>query len=130
MTGGLSLMSSRRGPSFFLLGRATHSKGWGLSSGPLYMFEGGTSMATPLVAGCAANVRAFLRTAHGILKPSGALLKALIINGARDIGGQYVPSEAGAIPNNNQGFGRMDLQAIIGPYQAGETVVFFDEKRS
>jgi subtilisin family serine protease len=119
-------------PGTFILStrsRATQSEGWGLSSDPLYMFEGGTSMATPLVAGCAANVRAFLRTAHAMSTPSGALLKALIINGARNIGGQYVPSEAGEIPNNNEGFGRVDLQAIIGPYQAGETVVFFDEKK-
>jgi subtilisin family serine protease len=94
---------------------------------PLYMFEGGTSMATPLVAGCVANVRAFLRTSHAITKPSAALLKALIINGARDIAGQYVPSETAGIPNNNEGFGRVDVQAVVGPYGAGETVRFFDE---
>jgi serine protease AprX len=64
--------------------RATHSKGWGLSSDPLYMFEGGTSMATPLVAGCIANIRAFLRKTHGLKTPSAALLKALVINGAHD----------------------------------------------
>jgi serine protease AprX len=119
-------------PGTFILStrsRATQSEGWGLSADPLYMFEGGTSMATPLVAGCVANVRAFLRTSHGINQPSAALLKALIINGARNIGGQYIPTEAGTIPNNNGGFGRVDLQAIIGPYQAGETVVFFDEKK-
>jgi hypothetical protein len=107
--------------------RATASEGWGLSSDPLYMFEGGTSMATPLVAGCVANVRAFLRTSHAITKPSAALLKALMINGARDIAGQYVPSETAGIPNNNEGFGRVDVQAVVGPYGAGETVRFFDE---
>jgi hypothetical protein len=107
----------------------TTSKGWGLSSDPLYMFDGGTSMATPLVAGCIANVRAFLRLEHGIAKPSAALLKALIINGARDIAGQYVPTEAGPIPNNNEGFGRVDLQAVVGPYGARESVTFFDEAK-
>jgi serine protease AprX len=110
--------------------RVTHSQGWGLSSDPLYMFEGGTSMATPLVAGCVAVVRAFLRTSHGIKKPSAALLKALIINGARDIMGQYVPSEAAAIPNNNEGFGRVDLQAVVGPYSIGESLSFFDENKA
>ena len=109
--------------------RVTTSKGWGLSSDPLYMFDGGTSMATPLVAGCIANVRAFLRLEHGIAKPSAALLKALIINGARDIAGQYVPTEAGPIPNNNEGFGRVDLQAVVGPYGARESVTFFDEAK-
>src|SRR5262249_53073676 len=88
------------------------------------------SMATPLVAGCIANVRAFLRTLHGIKKPSAALLKALIINGAHDLAGQYVPSEAGAIPNNNEGFGRVDVQAVGGPYGAGEAVSFFDEGKA
>jgi hypothetical protein len=117
-------------PGTFVLStrsRATQSEGWGLSADPLYMFEGGTSMATPLVAGCVANVRAFLRTAHGLKTPSAALLKALIINGATDMTGQYVPSEAGTIPNNAEGFGRVDVQAVVGPYNAGETVVFFDE---
>jgi serine protease AprX len=120
-------------PGTFILSarsRTTQSKGWGLSSDPLYMFEGGTSMATPLVAGCIANVRAFLRTSHQIKKPSAALLKALIINGAHDVAGQYVPSEAAAIPNNNEGFGRVDVQAVVGPYGAGETMIFFDEAKA
>ena len=107
--------------------RATLSKGWELSSDPLYMFEGGTSMATPLVAGCVANVRAFLRTVHQLSKPSAALLKALIINGARDVAGQYTPSEAGSTPNNAEGFGRVDLQAVVGPYATNETLQFWDE---
>jgi serine protease AprX len=109
--------------------RATKSEGWGLSGDPLYMFEGGTSMATPLVAGCVAVVREFLRTQHQLKKPSAALLKALIINGAHDLAGQYVPSEAGAIPNNNEGFGRVDLQAVVGPYASNEQLSFFDESR-
>ncbi len=117
-------------PGTFILStrsRVTQSQGWGLSADPLYMFEGGTSMATPLVAGCVANVRAFLRKIHKLKKPSGALLKALIVNGARDLLGQYSPTEAGPIPNNSEGFGRVDLQAVVGPYGVGETVVFFDE---
>jgi serine protease AprX len=107
--------------------RVTKSEGWGISSDPLYMFDGGTSMATPLVAGCVANIRAFLRQSHGLNSPSAALLKALVINGAHELLGQYIPSEAGKIPNSNQGFGRVDLQAVVGPYEDGETLVFFDE---
>lgn len=117
-------------PGTFVLSsrsRATSSEGWGLSSDPLYMFDGGTSMATPLVAGCAAVIRAFLRSAHQLTKPSAALLKALIINGARDLAGQYVPSEADSIPNNSEGFGRLDLQAVVGPYGSGEQLLFWDE---
>ena len=107
--------------------RATKSTGWGASADPLYMFDGGTSMATPLVAGGTAVVRAFLKTTHKLKKPSAALIKAMIINGAHVMTGQYSPSEAGAIPNSNQGFGRMDLQAVVGPYGPTEQLQFFDE---
>jgi hypothetical protein len=37
--------------------------------------------------------------------------------------------EAGTIPNNNQGFGRVDVQSVIGPYSPKETVQFFDESK-
>lgn len=120
-------------PGTFVLSarsRATNSQGWGVSADPLYMFDGGTSMATPLVAGCVAVIRAFLRTAHQMTKPSAALLKALVINGARDLSGQYVPSEADGIPNNSEGFGRLDLQSVVGPYGPNEQLVFFDENQA
>jgi hypothetical protein len=108
--------------------RATTSQGWGVpSSDSRYMFDGGTSMATPLVAGCVAVTRAFLKSVHGMTKPSAALLKALPINGARDLAGQYLPSEADSIPNNSEGFGRLDLQAVVGPYADGESLQFWDE---
>src|SRR5207237_10930932 len=100
-------------PGTFILSarsRATSGTGWGLSADPLYMFDGGTSMATPLVAGCIANVRAYLRTTHKLKAPSAALLKAMVINGAHDLAGQYTESEAGVIPNNSEGFGLPDLQ--------------------
>ena len=48
---------------------------------------GGTSMATPLVAGCAAVIREALEVKYQHLNPSAALLKALIINGAVDLVG-------------------------------------------
>lgn len=110
--------------------RKTASTGWALSSDTLYMYDGGTSMATPLVAGCAAVVREFLRKTHKIRSPSAALVKALLINGAHALQGQYVPSEAEAVPNNAQGFGRVDLQAVIGPYQPHESLRFFDEDQA
>jgi serine protease AprX len=108
--------------------RATSGFSWGPSppNDPLYMFDGGTSMATPLVAGCAAVVRQFLR-ASGQPSPSAALIKAMLINGAQPITGQYVPSEAGAPPDNSQGYGRVDLAATVGPYSAGTTVNLLDE---
>jgi hypothetical protein len=85
---------------------------FGSSSDPSYFFESGTSMATPLVAGCAAVLRETL-VKNGVSTPSAALIKALLINGAVELVGQYSPSEAGPSPNNNSGFGRVNLANSI-----------------
>ena len=37
----------------------------------------------------------------------------MLINGARPLRGQYVPSEAGAPPNADQGFGLVDVEASV-----------------
>ncbi len=95
--------------------RDTSSEGWAPSADPLYYFIGGTSMATPLVAGCAALLREYLSENHQLATPSSALIKAMLINGAQDIAGQYVPSETGGIPNNSEGFGRVDMAATLQP---------------
>lgn len=100
--------------------------GWGPSDDPLFFFDGGTSMATPLVAGCAALVRQHLQTS-GTAQPSAALVKALLINGAHDLRGQYTPSEAGNIPNNSEGFGRVDMPATVGPFDDSVELQFWDE---
>jgi serine protease AprX len=47
-----------------------------------YYHSNGTSMATPLVAGCVAVLRQALVEMSGVKEPSAALLKALIVNGA------------------------------------------------
>lgn len=91
-----------------------------------YMYWAGTSMATPLVAGCAAIVREFLRKKRGFDSPSAALVKAALINGARPIAGPYSGLDRGGkIPNNSQGFGRVDVSAALG-LDGGE-VTFIDE---
>ncbi|KAL2369961.1 kp-43 peptidase/serine peptidase [Blastomyces gilchristii SLH14081] len=90
---------------------------YGESLDPQWWFLAGTSMATPLVAGCAAVVRESL-VKNGTPNPSAALVKALLINGAVELVGQYDPSEAGPSPNNNSGFGLVNLRnSIILPNQ-------------
>lgn len=64
-----------------------------------YMFASGTSMAAPLTAGAAALARQWLTSVAGIQEPSAALLKALLISGARNMApGQYGTGAAQEIP--------------------------------
>lgn len=77
-----------------------------------YAYMGGTSMATPLVSGCAALVREYFRKKEGH-QPSAALLKATIVNGTRWLHGADAIVDRDAPPNNDQGFGRVHLPATI-----------------
>jgi subtilisin family serine protease len=55
-----------------------------------YTLLSGTSMSTPLTAGMAALVRQWYQQSRGIANPSGALVKATLLNGAMRIDpGQY-----------------------------------------
>lgn len=75
-----------------------------------YFHMGGTSMATPLVAGCMALIRQHLRQAMAIASPSAALLKAVLIAGAERLPGQ---AASGAQLDNAQGFGRVALERSL-----------------
>ncbi len=83
-----------------------------------YVFSGGTSMSAPVVTGAAALVRQYYTDRCGI-SPSAALVKATLINGARDISpGQYGTGATQEIPdpprpNNVEGWGIVDLGSTV-----------------
>ncbi|KAH8425912.1 S8 family serine peptidase [Aspergillus melleus] len=88
---------------------------FGLSGDTRFMYLAGTSMACPLVAGSCAVLREWLTEKgyqdkkDGVVQPTGALLKALLVNGAVSIDGEHLPSGTKGSPNNHSGFGRVDL---------------------
>lgn len=77
-----------------------------------YAFMGGTSMATPLVSGCAAIVRQYYVEERGHT-PSAALLKVTLINGTRWLTGADAIADHAFEPNYHQGFGRVDLRTTL-----------------
>ncbi len=94
----------------------------------------GTSMATPVVSGTAALVRQYFRDGYypsgkknsndSYPNPSGALIKAVLLNGAQRLKG--VDNGAHGVTDstpydNAQGFGRLSLQDSV--YLVGETNV-------
>jgi Subtilase family len=98
-----------------------------------YVWSGGTSMSTPLAAGGAALMREYLIKEKGFTSPSAALIKAALLNSAKDITpGQYgtgsyreIPNPP--VPNNVEGWGRLDLGNGVYPSSPFE-ILYFDVK--
>ena len=87
-----------------------------------YMFEGGTSQAGPHVSGAAAIFVQWYRASHTNATPSPAMVKAALINSAVDMDDES--GDTGPVPNNDEGWGRVDLTGIIG---SARTYDFVDQ---
>jgi subtilisin family serine protease len=79
-----------------------------------YIFMGGTSMSTPITAGAVALIRQYLQK-NGLLNPSAALIKAILIHGSVPMAGQYTPPEVRTVPNKDEGWGRINLNNALFP---------------
>jgi serine protease AprX len=93
---------------------------------PVYVFLAGTSMATPIVSGAAALVREYYKKKRAYAKPSAALIKATLLNGTHRLSGASAILGSDIIPNNNQGYGMLDMKMTIPNKQADFTLWFCD----
>ncbi len=101
---------------------------------------GGTSMATPTMAGAAALVRQYYTDGYhpdyGVINPSGMLLKATLVLSSRnmtepgktDVSGGYTADNGSAgddenVPTNGQGWGRIRLDDAL--YFDGDSLGLF-----
>ncbi len=109
-------------PGTNIVSTASHSAGAFYSFGNYnadYAYDNGTSMSAPIISGLAALTRQWLTEARQITTPSAALVKALLLNGARDLSpGQYGAGTQREIPqswpNNAEGWGRAAITDTIG----------------
>lgn len=108
---------------------ADDNNAWGEIS-ENYMYQGGTSQAGPHVSGAAAVFVQYWRQSHTNATPSPALVKAALINSATDMDETAIglnaldengdpidvgfPQAANPVPNNDEGWGRVDLPNLIG----------------
>ena len=102
--------------------------GWGAwDVSNAYMFNGGTSMATPLVAGAAALIRQYLRTVKRRANPSAALVRAALLHGAEYRRYRQEPVGQG-LYDNAQGWGHVNVCESLTP-GAGVDVRYYDQRR-
>src|SRR3989338_350714 len=100
---GTNIVSTRSSK----LGGSTQSCSSAFDGSGYYSSCSGTSMAAPITAGYAALVRENFIKNLGYDSPRASLIKAMILNGAQDIG--Y------GIPSNVTGWGRINLTNTLMP---------------
>jgi hypothetical protein len=93
---------------------STRADGGGSCTSPIantnnqYAFCSGTSMASPHASGAVVLITEWWRDTQGVGDPSAAFAKAMLVNGAVDMG-------TADIPNNAEGWGRIDLANMLQP---------------
>lgn len=106
-------------PTILHVGHNVHSASRSTS---LYQSRTGTSMATPGIAGQAAQVRQYyedgwyptgIADSRDGFDPSNALIRATLINGAVEINGDGAYLNDQRFPNGDQGFGRSLLDRVL-----------------
>lgn len=100
-------------------------RGWGVAEHTNEIYVGGTGVAAEQVAEAAKQARTWLAEARGMEAPSAALVKALLLAGARDLApGQYGTGPKQEIPfgrpNSSQGAGLLDLDNALSPGEGKE----------
>lgn len=87
----------------------------------VHRWSSGTSHAAPQVAAAAALFTQFWKAGHSGMNPSPALVKAALINGARDANGV---GTATSIPNSGEGWGRVFLKNVL---NTGAAITYINE---
>ena len=81
-----------------------------------YCYMSGTSMSSPITAGCCAIIRDYLKQKYGIASASAALVKAILVTGARTlIPGQYEKEFEDVRPNPVEGYGHINIKKSLEP---------------
>jgi len=106
---------------------APHEQFWAENpANAAYAYMGGTSMAAPLVSGCAALVRQYYVDTRDHPVPSAALLKATLINGTRWLAGPDAVADHPTPPNYHQGFGGVAMGTTLPRAGGGFELAFRD----
>jgi uncharacterized membrane protein len=105
---GVMICSARAEEASFTIGESCSTATHNDQITPLYMTLNGSSMSTSVVAGAAAMTRQYLREEVNISEPRSDLIRAILINGATDLG---LPN----IPNPTEGWGQLNLSQSLYP---------------